>query len=603
MPTLTSDKPVEARIEPAVLAQTQRPVLRVCAAFFALYYLVISLSHPFFERGLDLAVLLTLSSTTTVSAFLIWRRLATPLSLARMELAALVLFGLPLANVVAQQLVLFEPLKLVYFVILALAFAISAPTRRVGYSCALAAMVALVIMAGDVASGDLVGGYVYVGLAGLFAGVGISQIMRGAFLREIRARLAAEELNQALRRELSRNLQLTREAQDLAVTARAADRAKSEFLATMSHEIRTPLNGVLGMAQIMAREPLPDAQKTRLAIMQESAEGLLDILNAVLDISQIEAGQMTLHNAKFEMARFAATIEAVYGQLARQKGLDFQVDLAARASGPRLADEVRLRQVLGNLVANAIKFTQQGSVRVLIDGDAHGLTFEVIDTGPGIPADRQPHIFDRFVQADGGKTRAAGGTGLGLAICRELTTLMGGDLSFRSHPGRTAFKVQIPAAALQKADPPPQTGLQPSAHEADLTGRRVLIVDDNAANRGVLQSLLAELGCVCGSAEDGLEAISVWRTAAWDAVPMDVHMPRLDGIEATRLIRKEEAASGLSRTPIVAVTASVLTHETQAYIDAGMDAVLAKPVMMPDLIDLLARLSPGAELQTEARSA
>ena len=577
-------------VSPAVLAQSQRPIMRLCAAFCAIYYLIIALSHPFFEEGWALVSLASLASSTTVISFLLWRRLRTPMSLVRLELWALLLFSLLLANVVLQQSVRFEPLKLVYFVLLALAFATAAPTRRVGYSSAVAAIAGLILMAARSGPEDLVGGFVYVGLASLFAAVGLSSLMRGAVMREIRARLAAEQLNTALRRELQRNLALTREAQDLAFAAKAANRAKSEFLATMSHEIRTPLNGVLGTVQVMARDVLPEAQKRRLDVVQRSAESLLDLLNAVLDISRIETGQMTLYPSRFELDRLAGGVRAIYEHLAAEKHLSLHVEITPALARGRMGDEVRLRQILGNLVANAIKFTQQGSVSVTIGGDDRRLVFEVADTGPGIPLERQATIFDRFVQVDSSNTRAAGGAGLGLAICRELTLLMGGEITLVSAAGQGArFRVELPLPAVGVETP---SAAPHPAEEAGapLAGRRILVVDDNAANRGVLVSLLQDIGCECGWAEDGLEAMAAWRTGPWDAILMDVHMPRLDGVEATRLIRQEEAAQGLCRVPIIAVTASVLQHESAAYLAAGMDAVQAKPVLLPELSDLLARL-------------
>jgi signal transduction histidine kinase/ActR/RegA family two-component response regulator len=606
LPTLSIPSADDIKVEPAVLAESQTPILRMCAAFATIYYLVISLSHPFFEHGLALRVLVGLSTTTTVVGFLIWRRLRDPMSLPRLEAAAVLLFGLFLANVTAQLTFHFEPLKLIYYVLLALAFATSAPTRRVGYGAAIVSLAGLVLMARE-APGNLIGEYVFVGVASLFAAVGISSLMRAAVLREIRARLATDKLNRALRHELARNQDLAREAQGLAVAARTADRTKSEFLATMSHEIRTPLNGVLGMVQVMERDELAPAQRERLVTVRGSAVDLLDILNAILDVSRIEAGEMSLYAAPFDLEHFAETLRRLYGPLAADRGLAFRLDVSPVVAGERLGDEVRVRQILSNLISNALKFTEAGSVIVRIGGDDRRLICEVQDTGMGIPQDQQARIFEKFVQADSSNTRRSGGTGLGLAICRDLAELMGGHITFTSQPGlgsRFTLDLPLPAVVAQaqatpapppapQAKPPPMAALAPVGA---VSGRRLLIADDNLANRAVLQTLLEGEGAECGLAADGIEAVEAWETGRWDVVLMDIHMPRLDGLAAVRQIRTLERAQFRDRTPVIAVTASVMADEIRRYTGAGIDAVAAKPVQFEALLCQIEQVM--AEAQT-----
>ncbi|MGQ3015886.1 ATP-binding protein [Phenylobacterium sp.] len=602
MPNLTIPRADDIKVEPAVLAESQTPILRMCAAFATVYYLVITLSHPFFEQGLPLRVLVGLSTTTTVVGFLIWRRLRDPMSLPRLEAAAVLLFGLFLANVTTQLTFHFEPLKLIYYVLLALAFATSAPTRRVGYGAAVVSLAGLVLMA-RAAPGNLIGDYVYVGVASLFAAVGISSLMRAAVMREIRARLATDKLNRALRHELARNQDLAREAQGLAVAARAADRAKSEFLATMSHEIRTPLNGVLGMVQVMERGELAPAQRERLATVRGSAVDLLDILNAILDVSRIEAGEMSLDAAPFDLDHFAETLRRLYGPLAADRGLAFRLDVSPLVSGQRLGDEVRVRQILSNLISNALKFTETGSVTVRIGGDDRRLICDVQDTGMGIPQDQQARIFDKFVQADASNTRRSGGTGLGLAICRELAELMGGQITFSSQPGLgSRFSLDLPLPAAKTQAEAEEAGVvvahhqiepTPAAPGAVLSGRRLLIADDNLANRAVLQTLLEGEGAECGLAADGLEAVEAWEVGAWDVILMDIHMPKLDGLGAVRQIRALERARSLDRTPVIAVTASVMADEIRRYTGAGIDAVAAKPVQFEALLSQIEQVMAG----------
>jgi signal transduction histidine kinase/ActR/RegA family two-component response regulator len=504
-----------------------------------------------------------------------------------LELAALAMNALFMANVVAYQLLHFEPAKLVYFILMALVFATSAPTRRVALVSVGAALAGLLLMARN-APGDLVNQYGFMGTAGAFAAFGMSTLMRGAVMRELRARLASDALNRKLAEELEENRRLRTEAQDLAVVAQTANRVKTEFLETMSHEIRTPLNGVLGMAQAMERDTLSARQRARLAMIHASGATLLDVINAVLDISRIEAGKMEIVHAPFRLDALTDTLRQLYGGLAHDKGLDFTLEVAPEAEGWRDGDVARLRQVLSNLISNAIKFTDAGGVTIRIDGDARGLSCMVSDTGVGVPEGRRAQIFEKFVQVDSSSTRRTGGSGLGLAICSELVTLMGGRIDFvgPSESGGACFTFQIPCRAT--ASPEPVAPVEAAESKPAVGGElRMLVVDDNAVNRAVLQAMLGHLGMVCGVARDGHEAVAMWEASPWDAILMDIHMPGMDGLEAGRIIRAREAAEGRTRTPILAVTASVLTHETDRYLAAGMDGFVAKPIAAQRLLTAL----------------
>ncbi len=263
--------------------------------------------------------------------------------------------------------------------------------------------------------------------------------------------------------------------------------------------------------------------------------------------------------------------------LAEEKGLGFRLTLDDAAPGWRYGDEVRLRQILSNLISNALKFTEAGDIAVEIAGDEDGVIVKVSDTGPGIAPDDQAHVFDRFVQADGSNTRRAGGTGLGLAICKELAGLMGGRISLASAVGAGAcFTLRLPLPARPLS--PAQAAGEAQSSSSLGAGLQVLVVDDNATNRFVLQTLLAEFGLESDMAHDGLEAVSAWQDHDYDAILMDVRMPNMDGLDATRAIRAGECRQNRARTPIIAVTASVLSHEAAAYRAAGMDDVVGKPV-------------------------
>ena len=361
-----------------------------------------------------------------------------------------------------------------------------------------------------------------------------------------------------------------RETEALAVKAEAANRAKTEFLATVTHELRTPLNGVLGMAQLMAREPLAPAQQARLNVIAESGEALLRVINDILDISKIEAGKLEIRLEPFDLGRLCDDLAALYRPLAAERGLVFVLSVGEAARGWFLSDPVRLRQIASNLLSNALKFTEAGEIRLEVDFSEGRLSLAVADTGVGVPADRQPQLFDRFVQADASATRRHGGAGLGLAICKELAERLGGAVTLRSTPGQgSRFTLDVPMTATTA----PAPAEAPAALEA-----KVLVVDDNAVNRTVLLTLLEQFGVEGHGVIDGVEAVEAWEAQAWDAILMDIHMPRMDGVAATRRIREEEAATGRRRTPIIAVTASALAHEAAAYAEAGMDACVPKPV-------------------------
>ena len=397
-----------------------------------------------------------------------------------------------------------------------------------------------------------------------------------------------EQINQSLEQRVAER---TEALKVLAVEAQAGSRAKSEFLATISHEIRTPLNGVLGMAQVMERGELSAAQRERLSIVQASALALLGVVNDVLDISKIEAGNMAISPAPFRLDLFAEGVRRLYAVLAQEKGLAFDLTLTDAAPGHRLGDEVRLRQIVSNLISNALKFTEAGEIAVAITADDDAVVVQVRDTGPGIAPADQAQVFERFVQADGSNTRRAGGTGLGLAICRELAVLMGGEISLASTLGEgSCFTVRLPMPVTGEVQP----AAAPAPAPEPAASGRILVVDDNPTNRLVLQTMLEEGGLASATAHDGVEALSAWEGGDWDAILMDIRMPRMDGLDATRAIRAGETGRNRPRTPIIAVTASVLAHEAEAYRAAGMDDVVAKPVDADTLLDAISRQRAAA---------
>jgi signal transduction histidine kinase/CheY-like chemotaxis protein len=373
--------------------------------------------------------------------------------------------------------------------------------------------------------------------------------------------------------------------------AEAADMAKSDFLAVMSHELRTPLNGVLGMAQIMESDDLNARQRDRLSVVRQSGEALLMLVNDLLDIARIEDRTLELADGLVDLHQLAQQTEALFTPLAEAKKLTFRVRLMESAGGVRLGDPERVRQVLHNLVGNALKFCETGRVRVVISGSADELVLDVTDTGPGIAPERLPTIFERFSQQDGSSSRRHGGSGLGLAITRGLARLMGGDVSVRSQPGEGTVltaRLGLPeAAAAAPAVPPPAPQSEAAAEEPQLR-IRILAAEDNHTNQLVLKTLLEQLGISIHVVENGEEAVAAWRTATYDLVLMDIQMPLMDGVTAARTIRSIEAVEGRPRTPIIAVTANATAAQAATYVEAGMDGLVPKPIHFSQLLAAIA---------------
>jgi len=396
-----------------------------------------------------------------------------------------------------------------------------------------------------------------------------------------------------LNRDLEKRVRVrTEQLERLSEKAQVANRAKSQFLAMVSHEMRTPLNAILGEGQLLAREALTPPQRQRLGVIKTASRVMRQLIDDILDISQIEAGGLQLRLDVFSLENLVSDIRELHQPMAREQGLSLTISLQPDLARFRRGDGDRLAQLLANLISNALKFTRQGGVTVRITGDDHRLQIAVIDTGIGIAAKDHEAIFERFVQVDSSSTRQVGGVGLGLAICREISERMGGSLKVTSALGigaRFDFDAPIPSVISSEAPIEDEVGEFDGEAPASL-----LVVDDNPVNRRILAALVEPFGVTCGFAVSGREAVAAWRAQPWDAIFMDVHMPDMDGVEATRTIRREEALAGAARIPIFAVTASVLNHEVESYLRAGMDGVLPKPIEAAALASTLSQCVAAA---------
>jgi len=561
-------------MEAAELVAIYAPMARAYALILGVYYILLTAGHLLVLKG-DLAIVMACLAATTGVIILTLRftllRAIKDLSL--LGLGVFLINLLAITNVVTHTSYAGDEAQFVYLLMLAFASAILGPSLRVvGATLSLVA-ISTVFLTVTGTEAMLVN-KVFTGMTAVAGSFAASLFLHRMVQSQVDFRVQSSDLLEIVERERIR-------AQNMADEADFANRAKTDFLANMSHELRTPLNGVVGIANTLAATKLDAQQKEMVDLIDASGRTLARLLSDILDFSKIEAGKVAIEREAFDLRAELDASALLLQTYAADKKLQFGVTYGEHARGWFYGDATRIKQIVANLVSNAVKFTNQGEVQVFIDWSEASeiLEIKVCDTGIGFDKETGRRLFQRFIQADTSITRRFGGTGLGLAICRGLIEAMGGGLNWESEPGEgSTFIVRIP---LEREMAPsltasPDASQEPVASDTDAP-LRILAAEDHPTNQKVLRLILEPLGIDLTMCEDGMAALKAYQSSRFDVVLMDMQMPVMDGLTATQAIREHERAYHLPATPVVMVTANAMRQHRDQAIEAGANSHLAKP--------------------------
>ena len=554
------------RLANALLWNEQRATAHTFALLVALYYILIAAAHlvvlPPHKKLLMYGVALSSAVIAIIARF----KLKSG-GQRETEFWMVLLLGVVASNITLHGVYVGDREQIYYLTTLLAAFPMLMPTARsAGASIVILLIGAVILMANQTPG-------LSVSLAFLLSAPAL-----GGWFAAVRTRGQAEVLAAA-----------QVEAQHLKDAAEQSEEAKTQFLANMSHEIRTPLNGVIGVSELLAKTKLTSRQQGMVDLIRGSSGTLERLLSDILDISKIEAGKLHIEVEPFDLATEIQAAANLMREQARTKGLTFTVVFDNDVKGTYLGDAIRLRQIVSNLASNAVKFTSSGGVEVRVGcgdfPDPAGLRILVKDTGPGFDEETQARLFQRFEQADGSTTRLHGGTGLGLSIVKSLVEMQGGTVSIESRPGHgSQFEVRLPLARTIQEHTPAPTSETGAGVGSDRPPLNILLAEDNAGNRKVVALILEPYDVKLTTAEDGQEAVAAFRKQPFDLILMDMQMPVMDGLAATRAIRELERTEDRLRTPIAMLSANALsTHRLEAEA-AGCDTFIAKPIRPGDLL-------------------
>ncbi len=581
---MSNSRATAEKMESAELVAIYAPMARAYAMILGVYYVLLTAGHLLILQG-SLAIVMACMAATSGLLILTLRYtlLRAVKKLEYVGLSAFFVNLIAITNVVTHASYAGDELQYVYLLMVAFAAAILGPT--LGVVGATLAMVALgagyLTFTGTEA---MMVNKAFTGVTAVVGSFSAAVFLHRTVRSQVDFRVQSQDLLEIVERERMR-------AQTMADEADFANRAKTDFLANMSHELRTPLNGVVGIANTLATTKLDTQQKEMVDLIDASGRTLARLLSDILDFSKIEAGKVEIERAPFDLRAELDASALLLQTYAADKKLQFDVTYGEHARGWFYGDATRIKQIVANLVSNAVKFTDQGEVHVFINWSEASeiLEIKVVDTGIGFDKETGRRLFQRFIQADTSITRRFGGTGLGLAICRGLIEAMGGGMNWESEPGEgSTFIVRIP---LEREEAPALVATADQSPETDTTGQeaplRILAAEDHPTNQKVLRLILEPLGVDLTVCDDGMAALKAYQANHFDVILMDMQMPVMDGLSATQAIREHEKAHNLPSTPIVMVTANAMRQHRDQAIEAGANSHLAKPFTPVSLMNAI----------------